>query len=141
LNGLLLGYALPATAGAHLLMLTRRTVQLEVASRRSASVLSAARRAIGRTLDAALWEALQPGRPLPSKVRSAEEWHVSDVWQGGGGRGWMAGSVVEDERGGSGDAAWRCGRQGAQLVLVRSCLFCMDDVRRDDLAASGGGPG
>lgn len=149
LNGLLLGYALPATAGALLLMLTRRTIRLEPhdeslpaqAEFAGAGLLCLARRAIGRPLNAELWADLQPRRPLPSEARLAEEWRVSDVWEEGRGQGRMAGSAGGWGHGGRGAATWRNGRQqGAQIVLVRSCLFCMDDVKRDDLAASVGVP-
>jgi hypothetical protein len=147
LNGLLLGYALPATAGALLPMLTRRTIRMEATDESPAhsgsaraELLCLARRAIGRPLNAVLWAALQPGRPVPSEVLSAADWRVADVWEEGRRRGRPAGSAGCSGHGRRSDANGMYGRQGAQIVLVRSCLFCMDDVRRDDLAASVGEP-
>lgn len=125
LNGLLLGYALPSTAGALLSLLTRRTLRLRPGD--GSSVAGRAQRVIGRPLDQALWASLQPGCPWPAALGAPGEWCVADVEEAGG----SAGSSAEGKDGEE-DA------QGAELVLLRTRIFSMDDARREDLEIAAG---
>ena len=72
LNGLLLGYALPSTAGALLLLLTQTELPL-----RGAAAAARAEGLINRPFTAAAWAKLQPGRAWPAELEG--QWTVARV--------------------------------------------------------------